>query len=978
MNENLRFASQAICDNYIKLAIVDLKTGTFEFLKEEKGELEQLCLKTSTIHEYTQMKVDYGLIHPEDAHKCLSVFGEKHLKSMLQTTSHISHSYRYKLGDNYEWITFEVIIPKDFCQENQEVIFTWRKADNQINTLEDALNALSDVFYRILKINLTSDTYECIKGEKFVDGHKPPEYISDWFIKFADLGNVHEDDKTGYYIFTNINYLRKQFYNGATHLVQRYRRKVGNSYRWVTMELVPSVEYTHENQIVLLYIKDVEEAYIPFAKSNTDVLYQMISALSKIYDNGYCCDAQQGTYFAFKADHEYNPPQCEDYEKAIRQTVFDLVQPNQRESVLQQLSLHHIKQNLRHKGQTYSVPFYSRFDNNTQCCFEVMFVDSDDQDNLRHFIIGFSLSDTHESEDNQSNRYYEEIHKHVLNENLYRQALLSNSSIIYQVNITKDLIEKEFTQSYKEQELPVLPAVGIHAPCSYDDYCSRWSTRVSDDTLYQYHLVDNCATLLNLYKMNQKYVSVKYRSLDTLNREVFVQKNIIMDCDQDTGDVIALCFLTFLNEMNVADSDIVTGLPNDLEYTKCLYQAILDEKPFTVLKIGIDTFSHINVMYGVSRGNEILKCFSKKIKEIINEDDMLFRLPGVRFSILTRHTNKDYILKLYNRIQEIATREVTLRNQVVPLKLASGAIVISDNYRETTVEAIKSCATYTLEYSKRENHGELVFFDEQSHGSNQTSLELLSMIHQSITDGCKGFYLCYQPIADNETNHIVGMEALIRWKNDKYGVVQPSQFIPWLEEDPSFYKLGEWIIQRALRDAMVIKKTYPHFIINVNVSPSQLESHHFKKYVKNILEEVGFPPEDFVIELTERCRNLDCQFLREQISYFQSLGIQIAMDDFGTGSSSMSMLDELPIDELKVDMSFIKDIMYKKSLQAIVFSIVLCAKKMNVKICLEGVENQELLDYLKQYEPTYYQGYHYSKPVPLEQFVEVLKRGNLI
>ena len=165
--------------------------------------------------------------------------------------------------------------------------------------------------------------------------------------------------------------------------------------------------------------------------------------------------------------------------------------------------------------------------------------------------------------------------------------------------------------------------------------------------------------------------------------------------------------------------------------------------------------------------------------------------------------------------------------------------------------------------------------------------------------------------------------------------------------------------------------------MNVNVSVGQIERKEFRQSVLDILEETGFPPNQLCIELTERCRELDVEFLRQEVIFFRSHGIRIAMDDFGTGSASLRLALELPVDELKIDMSFIKDIQNKPTNQAMVKSIVDFGRSSHLDICIEGVEDQSVLDYISQYGATWYQGYFFSKPVIFEDFEDLIEKQYL-
>lgn len=216
------------------------------------------------------------------------------------------------------------------------------------------------------------------------------------------------------------------------------------------------------------------------------------------------------------------------------------------------------------------------------------------------------------------------------------------------------------------------------------------------------------------------------------------------------------------------------------------------------------------------------------------------------------------------------------------------------------------------------------------------------------------------------------MEALLRWKHKEFGVVPPGIFIPWLEMEPCFFELGNWIIEQALTDGMEIRKFRPDFVVNVNISATQLDNHGFRQAVVDILKKTKFPPEYLCIELTERCKNMDIAFLKNELEYFRKLGIKIAIDDFGTGNATLNLLTELPIDELKVDMSFVRGIQESKPNQVLVQAVVSCAHQLGYKSCIEGVEDKALFDYLHRYGSTYYQGYHFSRPVCLEDFKKLL------
>ena len=257
--------------------------------------------------------------------------------------------------------------------------------------------------------------------------------------------------------------------------------------------------------------------------------------------------------------------------------------------------------------------------------------------------------------------------------------------------------------------------------------------------------------------------------------------------------------------------------------------------------------------------------------------------------------------------------------------------------------------------------------------ANGADLALMKVIHQSVRNNCEGFYLVYQPIVDSNTGEIVGAEALVRWSREPYGTVPPGMFIEWLETDPSMYDLGNFVLRTALSETNPILASKPDFFINVNLSVRQLERPEFHQEVVKILDETKFPAGNLCMELTERCKDFPLDVLKKEVCYFQSLGIRVAMDDYGTGSASSNIVMNVPMNEIKIDMSFIRGIIDNPKNQAMVRSILYFADKSNMATCLEGVENEELQNYLRDYNATWLQGYYYSKPIPLNELVKLMK-----
>ena len=425
------------------------------------------------------------------------------------------------------------------------------------------------------------------------------------------------------------------------------------------------------------------------------------------------------------------------------------------------------------------------------------------------------------------------------------------------------------------------------------------------------------------------------------------------------------------NNYGISDEvDATTGLHTEPALDREIREFLEESGQGTLLKIGLDQFSHINVMYGAAFSDKILNCAAQELLRLLRGKGYVYRLSGAKFVISFKKVSKEELQQIYDEIVE-AFENTEVEGKKIPLKVSAGAIFMEPYMKETN--AVRSRLTYALNHSRLEHHGELVIFNDEVCGSDENQFELIGVIHQCATHNFEGFRMFYQPIADTKTGKIRGMEALLRWELEPYGMVSPGVFMEWLEQDPCIFDLGNWILRTALTDVQKLRKETEGFFVNVNVAAAQLERREFRSAVMNILKETGARPEELCLELTERCRDLDIHFLRAEVEFFHSQGIKIALDDFGTGNSSLSLALELPFDELKVDMSFIRDIKQKPQNQAMVQSIVDYARRTNTETCIEGIENKEVSDYIEQFGSTWQQGYYYSKPVPIDQFEGVLR-----
>ena len=416
-------------------------------------------------------------------------------------------------------------------------------------------------------------------------------------------------------------------------------------------------------------------------------------------------------------------------------------------------------------------------------------------------------------------------------------------------------------------------------------------------------------------------------------------------------------------------NDPITNLKSVDQLIETIKVKSFSKQDFSSIAIDINKFHEINSIYGYNLGNKILFYIAKKLQQSVKGIGEVYKLYSSNFAILIKDELNVSSEDLFKQIKE-AINKIEVDGITVNITI-TGAAIKTKKYNSDP-QGLVSCLISAIEKSKDNNY-ELVILDDKAYESDTKRLQMLNSIKSNILDGCKGFFLKYQPFVSPISGKVIGAEGLLRWYSEEYGgEVGPYQFIDYIETQPCFYQLGLWIIRRAITDMKDIVKENPNFFVNVNISYSQLQNEAFGDDVMHILDELQFPPSSLQFELTERCRNIDITFLKRELSFFKEKGISIALDDFGTGIASIDLLCNLPITSVKIDQTFIRNILTNSSCKSVVDMSLECAKKLGLSICLEGVENKEIHEYVRKLNATYHQGYYYSKPVTLDEFMKSL------
>lgn len=425
---------------------------------------------------------------------------------------------------------------------------------------------------------------------------------------------------------------------------------------------------------------------------------------------------------------------------------------------------------------------------------------------------------------------------------------------------------------------------------------------------------------------------------------------------------------------HLAYHDPLTNLPNRRMFMNQLRSEIIErnnsKSKLSILFIDLDNFKLINDKWGHDAGDLVIKDAAYKIKEAIRPTDMVARLGGDEFIVLLKDVvdEKD-ISKYVKQILANFQTPMSTSSQEYSLTCSIGIATYPEN--GDSAEQLITNADNALYHVKGRGKNDFSFFNNKMKIQSLESSLLENALRSAIKN--EQFYLEYQPKQNIATKELFGMEALVRWNHPELGIIPPGKFIPLAEETGLIIPLGKWILRESCKQTMLWQKQgFPNLIISVNVSVRQLEDSNFIDSVLEILKETELDPRCLELEVTESIF-ADVKNAASILQELRSMGIKISVDDFGTGYSSLSYIKHLPIDILKVDGSFIRDIHSNDESKAIVNAIITLANAIGLNVIAEGIELEEHVEELKTGGCLLGQGFYFSKPMKSEAFGEYLK-----
>lgn len=428
---------------------------------------------------------------------------------------------------------------------------------------------------------------------------------------------------------------------------------------------------------------------------------------------------------------------------------------------------------------------------------------------------------------------------------------------------------------------------------------------------------------------------------------------------------------------HLATHDALTGLPNRVLLDDRLEQAIAHSdrhnEPFAVLVLDLDRFKVINDSLGHRAGDEFLNVVAQRLSGVVSGVDTVARIGGDEFVlIVSRAPEREKATQVADRV--IASLSQPVRICGVDLH-ASTSIGIAFYPKDgQSADALLAQADAAMYCAKQRGRNNMQCFEPGMDTITRERFKLESALHEALEK--QQFELHYQPKVDTESGRITSAEALIRWRHPERGLITPDEFIPLAEECGLISVIGEWVLREACRQCNRWQRDgLPPLRIAINVAASQFRQGNLLHVIRNALDGADLDPRYLELELTESAVMTNPEESATILEQLSAMGVLVSVDDFGTGYSSMSYLRRFPIDKLKIDRGFVKDLLNRADDASIVQAIISLAHSLRLKVVAEGVETAEQLSSLKSMGCDQYQGYHFSPPLPAAEFGELIKRG---
>jgi diguanylate cyclase (GGDEF)-like protein len=422
--------------------------------------------------------------------------------------------------------------------------------------------------------------------------------------------------------------------------------------------------------------------------------------------------------------------------------------------------------------------------------------------------------------------------------------------------------------------------------------------------------------------------------------------------------------------------DALTGLPNRASFTEHLEEAMRRAKragwPLAILFLDLDLFKRVNDSLGHDAGDRLLRVAAERIRRAVREADMLFRMGGDEFTVLLEDVRgPEEAAMVAGRVLEGIAEPLQLQHHEISVTASIGIALYPRD--DVLGERLVKSADTAMYRAKELGRNRYAFFAPEMNERVETQMQIEAALRRALKN--EEFILHFQPRVSAATGRATGAEALLRWKHPDWGLVEPARFVPLLEETGLIVPVGAWVLAEACHRAKAWQAAgLPPLRVSVNLSSRQFRSDALFEAVSEALRSSSLAPQLLEVELTESLLVENVDHAMGVMGKLKAIGTAISIDDFGTGYSSLGYLKRFPIDSLKIDKSFVRDIATSPKDAAIVKAISALARSLGMGLIAEGVEEPWQVEFLRARHCTEMQGYLFSRPLPAESLAEALSR----
>ena len=809
--------------------------------------------------------------------------------------------------------------------------------DKSMGNFQDALGMLSTFYYLILKVNLTTDSYLILK-DGFADHEGYFNSLTSFSSRlhsFADQNYIYEEDKKEYLEFCNIDRLKKAFAAGSQQETIRYRRKVGNEFKWVSISMMCSEEYEDDDQIVMLYVKDINDDYL---KQLDEVMRKTTDSLGTVTVNvtkGICLScAVKEKSVALSGKNE----SLDSYVRRISQFAIGWEDRIKAEDIF---------------AKEYLLKEFECGRNTVS--FETV-VQGDDDEKIRMFKVTMEMVRNSVTEEVEGILYFLDITDSYLAEKIPQLLYQKSFEKIALIDARRKLINMESTENFNayrylntkiDYNIYVQDIIGATVPEQEQERLRRYTDLESVCR----ELDQNERYSFTIHQVNE---DGEKRLKEYNYMYLFKELGILLAVTEDITEL--------------SGKDVLTGGYNRqgfIHNVENIFRNCEDRTKYAVLYFNVRNFKAVNELFGIDSGDTVLRTIYRNLKASSLKPCVVARVEADQFTCLIERKNLDL-----DGLSGLCEWNFTQDGKTMHIFFGCGIFFVEDKPMSINgmIDRAKLAKKYiTDEYVKPYN---IYDTSMKSHYINRA--ELAGELRTGLAQ--EQFKVYYQPVVDTQTGKIKSAEALIRWIHPQRGFVSPAVFIPALEESGHISEVDFYVTKKVFE---FMRKRHEEGRINVPVSINLSWMDFYDESMMKWIEENVETNRNLGIrsrfEITETSFEAMKQNRNNILESLQEKGAMTLLDDFGSGYSSYGVLQDYNFDILKIDMSLVRQIETNARSRSILKSIIAMAHELGMQLVAEGAETEEQVAFLRENSCDYIQGYYYSKPLPEEEFITFME-----